>query len=120
MPRAKNTSAMLDEAAFRLQGMKSISPTLDLGSDLTIATMEAVVGDARLKQDLLNQHIAELEEYRSSFKVAEKLAGKYSSRVLSATAAKYGRDSVEYAQVGGTRTQDKRRRSSKKKPPEDS
>ena len=102
-------SVVLDKASVRAQGMKGISATLDLGSGLSVVAIEAAINDARAKQEAYNQLATILEEKLAAFEDAEKMVNHLATRVLASVAGKYGKDSIEYAQVGGTRSRDRKR-----------
>ena len=53
--------------------------------------------------------ISELRQIESSFRDAEIALSEITTRVLAGIAAKFGKDSIEYAQVGGTRKRDRKR-----------
>jgi hypothetical protein len=109
MARVKTNSTILDKASMRLQGMKAINATFDLGSGLSVTAIEAALNEARLKQDAFNHQVSILEEKQAEFEDAEKVLNDLTTRVLAGVAAKFGKDSVEYAQVGGTRSRDRKR-----------
>jgi hypothetical protein len=109
MAKAKSGSPVIEKASVRLQGMKAISPTLDLGGGLNGTALEAAINDVRIKLDAYIHLRSELEEVQSAFEDSEKALGQFNTRILASVAARYGRDSVEYAQVGGTRSRDIKR-----------
>jgi hypothetical protein len=109
MARVKSNSISLEKASTRLQGMKAINPTLDLGSGLSVAAIEAAINDARAKLDSYNQMLSMIEEKQAAFRDAEIALSEITTRVLAGIAAKFGKDSIEYAQVGGTRKRDRKR-----------
>jgi hypothetical protein len=115
MPRAKESSAIFDKATARLEGLKAINATLDLGNGLTIVTLEAAINDGRMKMGALHQQVSVLEEKQAELKDAEKVVAELSTRFLAGIAAKYGKDSIEYAQAGGTRSRDRKRPTPKPK-----
>jgi hypothetical protein len=109
MPRKSISSLVIDRAAARLEGIKAISETLDLGNGISVTTLQASIEDTRAKEGSYNQQLSVLEEKHAAFEDAEKHLADLSSRVLAAVAAKYGRDSVEYMQAGGVRSRDRKR-----------
>jgi hypothetical protein len=109
MAKVKSNSISLEKASTRLQGMKAINPTLDLGSGLSVAAIEAAINDARAKLDSYNQMLSMIEEKQAAFRDAEIALSEITTRVLAGIAAKFGKDSIEYAQVGGTRKRDRKR-----------
>jgi hypothetical protein len=109
MARVKTNSTILDKASTRLQGMRAINATFDLGNGLSVTAFEAALNDARIKQDAYNQQVSILEEKQAVFEDAEKILTDFTTRVLAGVGAKFGKDSVEYSQVGGTRSRDRKR-----------
>jgi hypothetical protein len=109
MPRTKRTSAELEKADLRLQSIKSISPTLDLGHGLTTVVFEDKIETAQNTLDEYNQLLAHLDEKSAALREVEKQIADLSERMLSAVGVKYGKDSLEYAQAGGVRKSDIKR-----------
>ena len=110
MARQKRTSAVLEMARQRLAGLKSINPAPDLGSNLTIATIETQTNGFGTQLDTYNQHVATLDDEQNGVDTAEDSLEDLMSRVLSAVRAQFGADSSEYEAVGGTRPSERRRR----------
>ena len=111
MGRVKRTSPITDKAEMRLQGLKSINPALDLGNGLSITAYEAIVDEAQGKQDAYNQLLSTVDEKLIGLKEVEKRLADFTERMLAGVAAKYGKDSAEYAQAGGTRKSEIKRSS---------
>jgi hypothetical protein len=63
--------------------------------------LNTILEDADEKRDLLNKEVKELS--------------KISSQFLAAVKARFGEDSTEYDQMGGTKKSERMRRSAKKK-----
>jgi hypothetical protein len=61
MGRAGRTSSIIEKASIRLNNLKSISPTLDLGPGLTVAAFEQLIGNTQAALDDYNQPIAALD-----------------------------------------------------------
>jgi hypothetical protein len=113
MGRKRRTSAKLEKADLRLQSIKSINATLDLGNGLSVTAYETLIDAAQSKLDEYNQLLASLDEKSVSLREKEKQVGTFSERMLAGVAAKYGKDSAEYAQAGGVRKSDIKRPSKK-------
>ena len=109
MGRRKRTSRNLEKVDFRLQSIKSIGANLDLGSGLTVAALETEIDTAQARLDEYNQQLASLDEKSVLLREAEKRAAAFSERMLAGIAARYGKDSAEYAQAGGIRKSDYKR-----------
>jgi hypothetical protein len=115
MARAKRSSAILETARQRLAGIKAITPPPDFGSTLQVADYEQEINDFSAKIDRYNGMLATADDLQNEIEADEdELRGK-SARMLSAAEARYGPDSSEYEQAGGTRRSE-RKRSSKKTP----
>jgi hypothetical protein len=109
MPKAKENSVILDKATARLQGIKAINPTIDLGNGLTALLLEGAINDTQTKMNEYNQQLSVVEQRQAALKEAEQKLTDLFTRFLAGVAAKYGKDSVEYAQAGGTRKRDRKR-----------
>ena len=94
----------------RVAGMTAIDPHLDLGDGVSVDTMvqkrAAVVA-------ALNAYNAKLAEADALANVATQLEREYSitlgGRILTKVAAKYGKESAPYEQVGGTRPSEEKK-----------
>lgn len=117
MARRKRTSSVLETARQRLAGFKSITPTPDFGSDLTLDAYQAQIKDFSDKLDEYNQKLSELDDVLNRIEEAEARLNDKNKRMLSATEGRYGSNSSEYEQVGGTRDDERKRSSGKKSGP---
>lgn len=113
MGRVKRNSKMLDKASARLQGMKSINATLDLGNGLSVVGFESSIAGTRAKLDNYHQYLSLLDETLVELKDAEKALADMSERILAGIAARFGKDSAEYVQAGGVRKSEIKRSSHK-------
>jgi hypothetical protein len=110
MARLKRTSAVLDAARKRLSGLKGITPTANLGANLTETIYEAKIDSVSARLGAYNQKLAELDQDQNDLQKEEAELNELNRRFLSAGEATYGPDSNEYEMLGGTR------RSERKKP----
>jgi hypothetical protein len=117
MGRARRTSSVIEKATIRLNNLKSISPTLDLGQGLTVAAFEQLIGNAQGALDGYNQAIAALDEKGNQLIALEKQASEMSTRMLAGIGALHGKNSDEYEKAGGVRTDEIKRPTSKKNKP---
>lgn len=115
MARAKRKSTVLETARQRLGGIKAITPPVDFGPNLLVADYEQEINDFSGKIDRYNGMLATLDDLQNEIEADESNLRDKTARMLAATQARYGRDSSEYEQAGGTR-QSERKRSSKKAP----
>ncbi|HEX8137082.1 MAG TPA: hypothetical protein VF544_05785 [Pyrinomonadaceae bacterium] len=115
MARAKRTSTVLNVARIRLSGLKSITPAPDFGSNLQVSDYEQEINDFSAKVDRYNGMLSALDDLQNEIDSDENNLREKSKRMLAAAEARYGSDSSEYEQAGGTRRSE-RKRSSKKTP----
>jgi hypothetical protein len=103
MARTRRSSPVLDAARQRLSGVKSITPTPDFGTGLTVAGYETAVTTFSTKLDSYNQKLAELDELQNALDADEKDLREQNRRILAAVEAIYGPDSSQFEQAGGKR-----------------
>lgn len=115
MGRQRRTSPAIEKATLRLNNMKSISPTLDLGPGLTVADFEKQIDDTQAALDDYNQAIAALDEKQNRLMSLEKQTNDMSARMFAGVGARYGKNSDEYEKAGGARTDEIKRTSRKSK-----
>jgi hypothetical protein len=113
MGRIKRTSKALDKANVRVAGLRSIGPQ-DFGNGLTSEAYEEAIEDARTKLDDYNQALSMVDEKASLLTESEKKLLDLSERVLAGTAAKYGKNSIQYEKVGGVRKSEHKRPAARK------
>lgn len=111
--RRKRNSRVLEQANERLNGLKSISPTLELGEGLSVAGLEVATNALRSKLDAYNQKLSELDEDLFELEAEERKLKELNGRMLAGVAARFGRNSSQYEQAGGVRTSDRKRSSRK-------
>ena len=92
----KRQSAILEKAQARLRGLQSVNPTMDLGNGLTLQGYAALLETSTTQLQTHNLTLAEADRTRIEFAQAEASVSALSSRILSAVAAMYGKDSKEY------------------------
>ena len=109
MSRQKRTSPILETAQHRLAGLRSITPAPDFGADLTISGFEAEINVVSEKVAAYNKLLSIVDQELNELEDLERPLGEKSGRFLAAVKGKYGPDSSEYEQVGGTRTSDRKR-----------
>jgi hypothetical protein len=110
MSRLKRTSPIVREAEIRYASLKAIDPDLDFSHGLSIADYRAHINALQAELSTYNAKLSELDGLLNNIQAGEKALRAYSSRMLAAVAAYYGRDSNEYEQAGGTRTSERARR----------
>ena len=95
---------MIKNAQIRAAGLTAIGATLDLGNGLTVANLEGEIAAAQALLDAYNVKLAEADAAKNTLQAKEKELNTLSSRFLAAVGVRYGKDSNEYEQAGGTRT----------------
>lgn len=108
------TPEMLD-AGEKIIALKKIDKDLDLGNGVSVADGEAVLNGANTKLNVYVQSVMATDVCKNDFDAQNKLVAKFNSKVLSAVALKYGKDSNEYEMVGGTRESERKKRTTKTK-----
>jgi len=109
MSRRKRTSTVLETARHRSAGIKSITPEPDFGPSLTLAAYTTQITNFSTLLDSYNGMLATLDDLQNSLEAAEEALNETNRRMLSAAEARYGPDSSEYEQAGGTRKSERKR-----------
>lgn len=109
MSRRKRTSSILETAQQRLAGLKSLKPAPNFGSEPSVTGFEVDIAALSAKLAGYNQLLSTVDQELNELEDLETSLGDQSSRLLAATKAKYGPNSSEYEQVGGTRVVDRKR-----------
>lgn len=109
MPRIRRTSSVIAKAIVRSNNLKSISPTLDLGGGLTVTAFDALIAQTEAAQDDYNQTVASLDEKGNTLDALLKQTRDMTTRMLAGVGARHGRNSNEYEQAGGVRTDEIKR-----------
>jgi hypothetical protein len=109
MPRQKRSSPVLEKADRRAAGLKSISPSLNLGDGLTLDHYQLELDKLRSQLATYNESLSFIDRALSTVRDTEKDIRVLSERMLIAVAAKYGKDSYEYEMAGGIRKSERKR-----------
>jgi len=109
MARLKKSTSHYEVAVTRLAGLKSISPTLDLGNGLTAVAYEASINNLRQKLDIYNTTLSVADSQRNAVQDAEKALRDLSERMLTGVASKHGKNSDEYEKAGGVRKSERKK-----------
>jgi hypothetical protein len=113
----RKSSQVVADAQTRAANLKSISPTLDLGSGLTLTAYKAKITAAEAALEAYNIQLAKADAFGNDFKAVEKELSALSTRMLAGTGVKYGKDSNEYEMAGGTRSSEIKRGKKPEEPP---
>ena len=103
MARRKRTSTVLDKAGRRAVGLEAISPDLDLGNGMSVKEFRKLMEEVDVSVSDYNRMLAVLDQTHNTMMAKEKALLDMTSRILSAVAIVYGKDSSEYEVAGGTR-----------------
>jgi hypothetical protein len=109
MARQKKLSAVLEKAAQRLNALRSIDPALDLGGGLTLTAFETQIGVAQSALNTYNGLLTQVDAAYNQFLVEEDSVREFSQRMLAGVGSRFGPDSDQYEQAGGTRTSERKR-----------
>lgn len=113
MGRKKRGSRVLEQAIARLNGLKTINPTLDFGNGLSVTAFEQAINSFRTKLDGYNQKLSDIDEELNTLEADERVLKDLNGRFLAGTGAMYGKNSSQYDVVGGVRLDDRKRPSKK-------
>jgi hypothetical protein len=100
---------VIAKAIVRSNNIKAISPTLDLGGGLSVAAFDQLIATAQAAQDDYNQLVATLDEKSNRLDALLKQTAEMSARMLAGIGARHGKNSSEYEQAGGVRTDEIKR-----------
>lgn len=108
----KRESNTLAAAQKRSDGLMSIDDTgtLDLGNGDTHPAYRAQMKAVADAAELHNKNLATADKSSNVLKAEERKLSKLSTRMLAAVKLKYGEDSDEYEQAGGTRESERQAR----------
>ena len=105
----KKSAPILEAASTRVAGLKSIDNELDLGNGLTVLTYATAIVALRTILEEYNTVLTDVDVKRSEFKEKQKALKDLHERMLMGVGAKFGKDSVEYAQAGGVRKSERKK-----------
>ena len=114
MARQKKLSDVIEKASQRLNALRSIDPALDLGGGLTLSAFESKVGSARAALDAYNSLLVQVDAAYNQFLDSEEAVNEASQRMLAGVGARFGKDSDQYEQAGGTRSSERKKYARKK------
>jgi hypothetical protein len=109
MARRKRNSATLEQSERRLESLRSISETLDLGGGVSLSTYTDIITDLRMKLAAYNTALSSLDKLSGEVKEAERAAKEISEKLLLGVGGRYGKNSLEYEMAGGSRRKSNRR-----------
>jgi hypothetical protein len=101
MAYSKRRSTELEKAQARLRGLLSIQSELNLGNGLSLQDYDGLIQTTDRSLQTYNTSLSESDRTRLELIDIEAQLATLSSRILSAIAAMYGKNSKEYAMAGG-------------------
>ncbi len=102
MARSKRKSPVLEKATLRISGLRSMTESLEMGNGLSLSDYEMKA--QMLQSSLLdyNNLLSTVDEAAARVSELELDLRQYSEKMLLNAGARYGKDSVQYMQAGGT------------------
>jgi hypothetical protein len=88
--------------------LSAIDPKLDLGNGMTLDDYRISIADAKAVLDKYNTALSQLDSQLNAVENSEVGLDELSARMLAAVGVKYGKDSDEYEQAGGTRSSERK------------
>jgi hypothetical protein len=102
MARSKRKSPVLDKATLRIAGLKMMAEPIEMGNGLTLSEYELKVQTLQESLSNYNHLLTTIDQAADTIAEQELDLRQYSEKVLLNAGAKYGKDSVQYMQAGGT------------------
>jgi len=102
MARLKRGSVTLDKAMRRIAGMRSINGLVRFSDGLSLAEYDTRIQALQSQLSSYNTLLSGLDEMAGRITLMEQELGIYSEKMLMGVATRYGKDSLEYMQAGGT------------------
>jgi len=110
MARRKRDSKLLAILQNRIAGLKSIDENLDLGGGIGVASLTEAYTALADALATYNKLLSDVDAALNDVVARELEARDMIERTLAGVAAKYGKDSSEYEQAGGTRKSERKKR----------
>lgn len=105
------------EGNNRVASLKAVDAAMDFGEGVSLAALAAATAATKTKLESYNQMLSQVDDALNALEAVEKTVADLSSRLLSGVRTKYGANSSQYEQAGGTRTSEIKRATKKKTPP---
>lgn len=109
MARRKRDSKWLSVLHQRIAGLKSIDENLDFGGGVSVETLTRMHATLAANLARYNQLLSEADAALNTIGDLELQARDLAERALTGVATRYGKDSSEYEQVGGTRKSERKK-----------
>ena len=92
------------EGNNRVASLKAVDAAMDFGEGVSLAALAAATAATKTKLESYNQMLSQVDDALNALEAVEKTVADLSSRLLSGVRTKYGANSSQYEQAGGTRT----------------
>jgi hypothetical protein len=109
MKTKRNRSIVIDRAQSRAAAISTITPAVELGGELSLATYQTSIAEAQTQLNAYNTKLTDADTFRREFERIERNLADLSERMLAGVGAIYGKNSVEYAQAGGVKKSERKR-----------
>lgn len=110
MARRKRDSKLLPLLQNRIAGLKSIHEKLDLGGGVSVASLTKTHHALSSALANYNKLLSDVDGALNEVVSLEIEARDLVERTLAGVATKYGKNSSEYEQAGGTRKSERKKR----------
>lgn len=101
--RKRKRSRNLEAAQHRLNALQNIDENIEFSAGFTTESYKALVEDAIDQLHRYNAMLANVDRQKSDLRRLEKKLADANERVFSGIITQFGRDSIEYEMIGGTR-----------------
>ena len=115
MAHRKRDSKVLRDSKKRAASMRSVDPKLQFEADVSLKLFDSAIAGLESELSTYNRLLSDLDASLARVESKESGVAALSKRMLSGVATRFGVDSPEYAQAGGTRTVDRKRPGQRKK-----
>ena len=114
--KKRGPSSEADVALNRIEGMKKIDPAFDFGQGLTSTEYQNLIDKVNQGVKSYNGFLTHADTVAATLDTDLKALTDMNSRALNAIGGRYGFNSAEYKEVGGTRQSDYKHAVRKNKP----
>lgn len=99
----KQHTDLLTKAKLRIDALRSIDPSLDLGNGRNLVAYETVLFKAQNNLNDFSKLLSSVEEANAQLKESEQELATWNDAMLAGIAQKYGKNSREYLMASGKR-----------------
>lgn len=116
MRSRERNSRMLRKMQKRALNIQVVDPKFDAGNGASLHQFNQHIGKLETHLSEYNRVLPQLIALDVAIKTEERIVADLGDRLLSSIGGRFGKDSAQYAQAGGTRKSDRRRRSRRSEP----